>query len=70
MSSGDVDELWRRARDAGVISADEYELVERRNMLRDKVIRVDDFPCDFDLKTVLCDMPDSPPPPPPPKTTA
>ena len=62
MTSGDVDELWRRARDAGVISADEYELVERRNMLRDKVIRVDDFPRDFDLKTVLCDMPDSPPP--------
>ena len=62
LTSGDVDEVWRHARDAGVISADEYQLVERRNMLRDKVIRVDDFPCDFDLKTALCDMPDSPPP--------
>ena len=61
MTSGDVDELWRRARDAGVISADEYELVERRNMLRDKVIRVDDFPYDFELKAALCDMPDSSP---------
>jgi acyl-CoA dehydrogenase len=61
MTSGDVDELWRRARDAGVISADEYELVERRNMLRDKVIRVDDFLYDFELKAALCDMPDSSP---------
>ncbi len=61
MTSGDVDELWRRARDAGVISADEYELVERRNVLRDKVIRVDDFPYDFELKAALCDMPDSSP---------
>ncbi|MBP6727332.1 MAG: acyl-CoA dehydrogenase, partial [Thauera sp.] len=61
MTDGDVDEVWRRARDAGVISADEYELVVRRNMLRDKVIRVDDFPYDFELKATLCDMPDSSP---------
>ena len=53
LASGDVDEIWRLARDAGVISAQEYALVERRNVLRDKVIRVDDFPYDFGLKSVM-----------------
>ena len=61
MTGGDVDEVWRRAREAGVISEDEYQLVEHRNMLRDKVIRVDDFPYDFGLKAVLDDMSDAPP---------
>ena len=53
LASGDVDEVWRRARDAGVIGAEEYALVERRNRLRDKVIRVDDFPLDFGLAEAL-----------------
>jgi acyl-CoA dehydrogenase len=53
LTSGDVDEIWRLARDAGVISAQEYALVERRNALRDKVIRVDDFPYDIALKSVM-----------------
>jgi acyl-CoA dehydrogenase len=57
MTGGDVDEVWRRARDAGVISEDEYLLVERRNMLRDKVIRVDDFPHDFGLRAAAERMP-------------
>jgi len=33
--------------EAGVISAPEYEVMRRRNQLRDIVIRVDDFPYDF-----------------------
>ena len=33
--------------DAGVISAAEFEVMKRRNALRDRVVRVDDFPFDF-----------------------
>jgi len=53
---GGVDAIWRRARDAGVVSDDEFALIERRNMLRDKVIRVDDFPYDFGLREALADV--------------
>ncbi|MGL1833979.1 acyl-CoA dehydrogenase [Rhodocyclaceae bacterium SMB388] len=51
---GDVDAIWRDALAAGVIMQQEYDIVERRNRLRDKVIRVDDFPFDFGLRDVLC----------------
>jgi acyl-CoA dehydrogenase len=54
---GGVDALWQRAHEAGVISAEEYALLQRRGELRDKVIRVDDFPFDFGLRAVLCDTP-------------
>ena len=54
LTSGDVDEIWRRAREAEVIDDLDLERVERRNRLRDKVIRVDDFPSDFDLRENLC----------------
>ncbi len=50
---GGVDAIWQRALEAGAISADEFELVERRNRLRDMVIRVDDFPADFGLAEAL-----------------
>ncbi len=53
--SGDVDALWRDACAAGVISEDEHALIQRRNVLRDKVIRVDDFPFDFGLREVWCE---------------
>jgi acyl-CoA dehydrogenase len=46
--------MWLRAREADVISAEEFQLIERRNRLRDKVIRVDDFPVDFELREALC----------------
>jgi len=59
MVGGSVDEVWIKAREAGVISADEYTVVERRNRLRDKVIRVDDFPYDFDLCEALAVLPDA-----------
>ena len=57
LTGGDVDEVWRRARDAGVITEEEYRVVERRNLLRDKAIRVDDFPYDFGLKAALDEVP-------------
>jgi acyl-CoA dehydrogenase len=37
----------RHALEAGIITAEELALLERRRALRDKVIRVDDFPQDF-----------------------
>lgn len=42
-----VRDLAVAAREAGVVTSDEYAVLERRNRLRDIVIRVDDFP--FDL---------------------
>lgn len=53
---GGVDAVWRAARDAGIIDADDHALVEWRNALRDKVIRVDDFPYDFGLRDALADV--------------
>ena len=53
---GGVDAVWRRALEAGVISDAEFALVERRNVLRDKVIRVDDFPYDFGLREALAEV--------------
>ncbi|MFN3985776.1 MAG: acyl-CoA dehydrogenase [Rhodocyclaceae bacterium] len=55
-TTGDVDAMWKQARDAGIISEDEYRLIERRNVLRNKVIRVDDFPYDFGLRNALNDI--------------
>lgn len=55
LTSGSVDEIWQRALEAGVIDAAEHAVIERRNRLRDKVIRVDDFPVDFDLRASLCE---------------
>jgi acyl-CoA dehydrogenase len=44
------DVLAEAARAAGIISAAEHALLARRDELRDKVIRVDDFPADFGLQ--------------------
>jgi acyl-CoA dehydrogenase len=55
LTSGKVDEIWHKAFEAGLIDAAEHALIERRNRLRDKVIRVDDFPVDFDLRASLCE---------------
>jgi acyl-CoA dehydrogenase len=35
------------AREAGVITAEEHALLQRRAVLRDRAIAVDDFPQDF-----------------------
>jgi acyl-CoA dehydrogenase len=61
LASGDVDEIWRVALHAGVIDEREFALVERRNALRDKVIRVDDFPYDLDLRAAVQAMPERSP---------
>ncbi len=42
-----VRDIAQVARDQGVITAEEYAVLEHRNVLRDIVIRVDDFPIDF-----------------------
>jgi acyl-CoA dehydrogenase len=42
-----VRDIAHLAAELGVISQGEYEIVRRRNELRDRVIRVDDFPFDF-----------------------
>lgn len=42
-----VREIAELACELGVIGKAEYELVKRRNRLRDIVVRVDDFPLDF-----------------------
>ena len=37
--------------EAGVINAAEYEVMKRRNHLRDIVVHVDDFPFDYGVAT-------------------
>lgn len=39
------------AAECGVITAAEFEIMKRRNALRDIVVHVDDFPFDFDVAT-------------------
>ncbi|HQR04416.1 MAG: acyl-CoA dehydrogenase [Proteobacteria bacterium] len=46
-----VRDIVEVARQTGVINEAEYAVVKRRNMLRDIVVRVDDFPTDFGLTT-------------------
>ena len=53
---GGVDAIYTAALEAGVITRDEHATAMRRGMLRDKVIRVDDFPYDFDLRAALVDV--------------
>lgn len=55
MIGGGVDALWAKALEAGVITDEEFALLRRRGELRDRVIRVDDFPFDFGLKAALCE---------------
>ena len=56
MIGGGVDAIYTAALEAGVITRDEHATAMRRGMLRDKVIRVDDFPYDFDLRAALVDV--------------
>jgi acyl-CoA dehydrogenase len=46
----DPQQLARHALEAGFITADDLALLERRDRLRDRAIRVDDFPPDFGLR--------------------
>jgi acyl-CoA dehydrogenase len=44
-----VRDIATAAFEAGVITAEEYEVMRKRNQLRDIVIRVDDFPFDYGI---------------------
>ncbi len=56
MIGGGVDAIYTAALEAGVITHDEHATAMRRGALCDKVIRVDDFPYDFDLRAALVDV--------------
>ncbi|MFA4970218.1 MAG: acyl-CoA dehydrogenase [Sulfuritalea sp.] len=47
VGAGDTAIMAAHACEAGVITADEHALLQRRALLRDKAIAVDDFPQDF-----------------------
>ena len=46
-----VRDIAQAAVECGVITAVEFEKMKRRNVLRDIVVRVDDFPFDFNVAT-------------------
>jgi acyl-CoA dehydrogenase len=46
-----VRDIAQLAAECGVITAAEFDIVRRRNHLRDIVVRVDDFPFDFGVAT-------------------
>jgi acyl-CoA dehydrogenase len=46
-----VRDIANLAFELNVVSAEEYKVLKRRDELRDIVIRVDDFPFDFDVAT-------------------
>jgi acyl-CoA dehydrogenase len=48
-----VRDIASAAFEAGIISPAEYEVMRRRNRLRDIVVRVDDFPFDFGLASAV-----------------
>jgi len=47
VGAGDTATMAGHAREAGVITAAEHALLQRRELLRDRAIAVDDFPQDF-----------------------
>jgi acyl-CoA dehydrogenase len=47
LAAHDENARLRLAQTVGVLSAEEAALIARRNALRDRVIRVDDFSPDF-----------------------
>ena len=49
LPEANVRDIAKVAFSLGLVKADEYALLKRRNQLRDIVIRVDDFPFDFGL---------------------
>ena len=48
-----VRDIAHAAFQAGVVTADEYAVLRRRNELRDIVVRVDDFPFDYGVATAV-----------------
>jgi acyl-CoA dehydrogenase len=58
LAGGGVDALYVRAQEAGIITAEELARIQRKGVLRDKVIRVDDFAYDFGLRAALDELSD------------
>ena len=46
-----VRDMAHAAWQQGVVNAEEYALLQKRDELRDKVVHVDDFPFDYDVTT-------------------
>ena len=46
-----VRDMAHAAWQQGVVNAEEYALLQKRDELRDKVVHVDDFPFDYDVNT-------------------
>jgi acyl-CoA dehydrogenase len=63
VGAGDTATMARHALEAGLLNADEVALLVRRAALRDKAIRVDDFPQDFGLATTQAAVTDAAPMP-------
>jgi acyl-CoA dehydrogenase len=61
VGAGDTALVARHALEAGVITAAEFAQLQRRNELRDKVVRVDDFPPDFGLEDAQSSAKDTAP---------
>ena len=51
VGAGSTAQAGQHALEAGIITADDLACLIRRDELRDKVVRVDDFPQDFGLET-------------------
>jgi len=58
---GGVDTQYLQAFEADVITRTELDALQRKGELRDKVIRVDDFPYDFGLREALSELEDPTP---------
>ena len=52
VGAGDTAKQAAHAFEAGVITAEEHALLQRRAVLRDRAIAVDDFPQDFSVEQV------------------
>jgi acyl-CoA dehydrogenase len=61
VGAGDTALVAKHALEAGVITAAELAQLQRRNELRDKVVRVDDFPQDFGLEDAQSSAKDTAP---------
>jgi acyl-CoA dehydrogenase len=60
VGAGDTATMAAHAREAGVITAEEHALLQRRTVLRDRAIAVDDFPQDFSVEQVVPATPEPP----------
>ena len=60
VGAGDAAAMAAHAFEAGIITAEEHALLQRRAVLRDKAIAVDDFPQDFSVEQAAPATPEPP----------